>query len=87
MVRFGLGLVWARDLAAPRTGRYEITLINPNTSSSETVVWRGPQSFDLSRVVTRWSLPPDPYTDDELGSGISWALHPHFCDEILEHLK
>ena len=46
-------------------------------------MWRGPQSFDLSRVVTRWSLPPDPYTDDELGSGISWALHPHFCDEIL----
>ena len=39
--------------------------------------------FNLSEVVTRWSLPADPYTDDELGSGISWAIHPSFCDDLL----
>ena len=42
-----------------------------------------PQSFNLSSVVTRWSLPANPFTDAELGSGISWALHPSFCGEIL----
>ena len=39
-------------------------------------VWQGPQSFNLSTIVSRWSLPADPFTDAELGSGISWALHP-----------
>ena len=38
-------------------------------------MWQGPGSFNLSRVVSRWSLPMGA-TDDELGSGISWALHP-----------
>ena len=48
-----------------------------------TTPWAGPESFNLSEVVTRWSLPADPYTDDELGSGISWAIHPSFCDDLL----
>ena len=58
------------------TGRYEYG----------TSVWQEgplPQSFNLSSVVTRWSLPANPFTDAELGSGISWALHPSFCGEIL----
>ena len=40
-----------------------------------TTVWQGPESFNLSVVVSRWSLPMGA-TDAELGSGISWALHP-----------
>lgn len=59
------------------TGRYEIT------ENGQAIVWQGPESFNLSRVISRWSLPPDPYTDAELGSGISWALGPTFCREIL----
>ena len=50
---------------ASAPGRYEF----------EATVWQGPGSFNLSRVVSRWSLPMGA-TDDELGSGISWALHP-----------
>ena len=42
----------------------------------QSTVWQGPQSFNLSTIVSRWSLPADPFTDAELGSGISWALHP-----------
>ena len=54
-----------------------------DTSTATPVQWFGPDSFNLSNVVTRWSLPSDPYTDDELASGISWALHPSFCSSIL----
>ena len=49
-------------------GRYEIS------RGGATTVWEGPGSFNLSDVVSRWSLPMGA-TDAELGSGISWALH------------
>ena len=39
-------------------------------------MWEGPGSFNLSDAVSRWSLPIMGATDAELGSGISWALHP-----------
>ena len=55
-------------MRAPHTGRYEFS------QGGETTVWQGPGSFNLSAVVSRWSLPMGA-TDAELGSGISWALH------------
>ena len=33
--------------------------------------------------VVRWDLPPTSYTDVGLGSGISWALAPDFCEWLL----
>ena len=45
--------------------------------------WSSPASFDLSQSVVRWDLPPTSYTDVGLGSGISWALAPDFCEWLL----
>ena len=33
--------------------------------------------------MVRWDLPPTSYTDVGLGSGISWALAPDFCEWLL----
>ena len=55
-------------MRVPHAGRYEFS------QDGETTVWQGPGSFNLSSVVSRWSLPMGA-TDAELGSGISWALH------------
>ena len=45
--------------------------------------WSGPASFDLSKVVFRWSLPESSGSDEGLASGISFALHPDFCDRLM----
>jgi len=49
------------------------------------IVWTGPDSFALDQVILRWSLPQSPYVDESLASGISYALTPQFCDEMLPH--
>ena len=41
----------------------------------QSTVWQGPQSFNLSTIVSRWSLPADPFTDDEV-SGIPRLVAP-----------
>lgn len=46
-------------------------------------IWEGPESFNLSRPVVRWSLPTSPYVGDSLAGGIRWALHPDFCSALL----
>ena len=48
-----------------------------------TKVWTGPESFNLSTAVLRWGLPTDPYEEEGLASGITWALHPEFCSGLL----
>ena len=70
-----LRYVYAREEGYERTDN--------TVSPPVTTLWAGPESFNLSEVVTRWSLPADPYTDYELGSGISWAIHPSFCEDLL----
>ena len=50
------------------------------------VRWLDSDSFQLDRITLRWSLPPQTegqYTDKGLASGITWALHPAFCDRML----
>jgi hypothetical protein len=54
------------------------------------IIWQNASSFDLSEAVLRWGLPADPFAldaetgnGDALSSGIAWALHPAFCDELL----
>ena len=45
--------------------------------------WRGPETFDLTEAVFFWSFPEEPLSQDGLGGGITWALDPSFCDEML----
>ena len=28
-------------------------------------------------------MPPDPYTNESLARGITWAVHPEFCEKLL----
>ena len=48
-------------------------------------IWEGPHSFDLSQVVFLWSMPSSPISQDGLGGGITWAMHPNFCPGLLPH--
>ena len=47
------------------------------------VPWAGPDSFDLAKVAIRWDLPQSSDTDDQLASGISFAIHQDFCKRLL----
>lgn len=44
--------------------------------------WSSPRSFNLSRVAFFWGLDPNPASTRGLSGGISWAIHPEFCDRI-----
>jgi hypothetical protein len=41
-----------------------------------------PSSFDLDEVALRWSLPPDAYSDDGMGGGITFAFHRDLCGRL-----
>jgi len=45
--------------------------------------WTSRSAFSLDEIAMRWSLPPDAYSTDGLGGGISWALHRDFCARLL----
>ena len=45
--------------------------------------WSGPSAFDLAVPVFRWSLPPFANASDGLGRGITWAMHPDFCKQMM----
>ncbi len=45
--------------------------------------WTSASSFNLSASVVRWSMPPSAFSTDALGRGLSYALHPDFCEHIL----
>ena len=45
--------------------------------------WASPNSFDLARVALRWGLPQSSDTDDQLASGISFAIHQDFCKRLM----
>ena len=47
------------------------------------VRWADASSFNLEAVSLRWGLPPSAYSDAELASGISFALHRDFCARLL----
>jgi len=46
-------------------------------------VWKDPSTFNLSESVLRWGLPSNPYITEALARGVSWALHPDFCEDLL----
>lgn len=47
------------------------------------VEWSSSDSFPLDYEIWRWGSPPFSNSSDGLGHGISWAVHPRFCDEIM----
>lgn len=49
--------------------------------------WRTADMFDLRRTVLFWSMPDNPYDDEGLGGGLTWALHPSFCGTILPSFR
>ena len=55
----------------------------PIAYESSGELWTGPSSFDLNSVALRWSSPSTPFTQEALGSGITWALHPSLCERLL----
>ena len=54
-------------------------------SRTGTVEWDSPESFDLYQSVFLWGSPADALSQDGLGGGITWALHPRFCQDLLPH--
>jgi len=54
--------------------------VNPQMQEQ---LWTDPSSFDLSEPALRWSLPLLSNATDALAGGITWALHPSFCDNLL----
>lgn len=58
-------------------------LTDPYTDRTGSIMWSGPDSFDLYQSVFLWGMPVDPLSQDGLGGGITWALHPRFCDQLL----
>ena len=46
-------------------------------------LWQNPTTFNLELVSLRWGLPQSSYSDEALGSGISYALHRDFCKRLL----
>ncbi len=55
------------------------TYRNPRTGAE----WLSPDSFDLRQAVWLWSSPPETSSTDALGGGITYAIHPQFCDPLL----
>ena len=51
--------------------------------SKDQTKWLNPSSFDLAEQVARWDQPTDVFSDSALGGGISWALSPNFCENLL----
>jgi len=49
---------------------------------TENTLWHNNNSFDLSSIVLRWGL-AELSKSDALGGGITWALHPDFCGQLL----
>jgi hypothetical protein len=57
--------------------------------------WVSPQTqeshgtpFNLTRVVSRWHAPEmDAHTTDGVAGGITWALHPDFCERVLPQFR
>lgn len=47
------------------------------------VRWTSPDSFDLSKPVFRWTRDADAFGGEGLGGGITWAMHPDFCDDVI----
>lgn len=45
--------------------------------------WTSPASFDLSRPVFRWTRDADALSDEGLGAGITWGMHPDFCNDVI----
>ena len=58
-------------------------LTDPYLSPNLEIEWSGPESFDLYETVFLWSMPANALSQDGLGGGITWALHPRFCEQIL----
>ena len=56
---------------------------DPYRSRTGALDWESPASFDLYETAFIWSAPSDPLDTSGLGGGITWALHPNFCDEML----
>ena len=59
------------------------TWTEPYISRTGNAQWAGPASFDLYQSVFLWGTPADALSQDGLGGGITWALHPSFCEELL----
>ena len=53
----------------------------------EGMVWSRENTFDLAKVTFFWSRPQDAYGTNGLGGGITWAMHPDFCDEIMSSFR
>ena len=56
---------------------------DPYKSRTGALNWQSPASFDLYETAFIWSAPSSPLDTAGLGGGITWALHPNFCDEML----
>lgn len=75
---------------------YGFVLIAPQYTTSETSgytrkgvsgvngsVWSSPEDFPLDSAVFRWGLASGT-TCDGLGCGITWAIHPRFCLDLIQ---
>ena len=58
---------------------------DPYISKDGALTWQGPQSFELYETVFLWSWPESELDHSGLGGGITWALHPDFCAQMLPH--
>eukprot|EP00316_Scyphosphaera_apsteinii_P000677 CAMPEP_0119310510 /NCGR_PEP_ID=MMETSP1333-20130426/19610_1 /TAXON_ID=418940 /ORGANISM="Scyphosphaera apsteinii, Strain RCC1455" /LENGTH=544 /DNA_ID=CAMNT_0007314705 /DNA_START=125 /DNA_END=1759 /DNA_ORIENTATION=+ len=65
------------------SGYWPVSLDRAGNSPVEEQLWKDPTSFDLSEAALRWSLPLLSNSTASLASGIAWALHPSFCDDLL----
>ena len=57
---------------------------DPYISKDGALTWQGPQSFELYETVFLWSW-PESELDHLASGGITWALHPDFCAQMLPH--
>lgn len=46
-------------------------------------LWAGPQSFNLSDVTLLWSFPASSTASIGLSSGLTWALSPTLCTDLI----
>ena len=58
---------------------------SPYVDRTGSTDWLAPNSFHLYQSVFLWGSPANVLSQEGLGGGITWALHPNFCEDILPY--
>ena len=73
---------WGRIEDPDGDGGY---ITDPYINRYGNIEWASPESFNLYESVFLWGRPASALSQDGLGGGITWALHPNFCNGLLPH--